>query len=1257
MNVMRSINKFRVFAAAANMILLSLLASNGATTNLSLLITTNSWKYSDAGINYGTVWSQTNYDDSTWTNHRAVFYTDTATPPVNAKTLLALGPSTYYFRAHFVNNSVASLVTLSSSSVFDDGAVVYINGIEALRVGMPAGAISYSTLATRAAGNSISEIFSLPATNLVIGDNVVAVELHQNADLTDVAFGMSLNATVTYTNSSRLAVLLNEVLANNRTQTNANGFTADWVELYNPSLNPIDLSDMSLSTSISAPRNWIFPPGSSIPAQGYLVIDFDPDSPVSSINTGFKISAGSDSVYLFERPSNGGGVVDSISFGPQAGDFSIGRVPNGSTNWVLNQPTRRAANVAATLGSPATLKVNEWVAHSIGDGDWFEICNPAAQPVLLSGLYLSKGPLPGTTFFPVPALSFIGVGPSGYVQYHADKGTAANHVNFRLGSMGDTVSILASDAATVINTVTFGVQTNHIDVSEGRFPDGTANIVVFWNSTSPEEPNWLPLTNAVINEVLSHTDPPIEDAVEIYNPTGSPTDISGWFLSNSIDDLKKFRFPSGTIIPARGYKVIYEYQFNTTNGGTIPFTFNSAHGDACHLSQADALGNLSSFRSSVSFGAAEHGVSFGRYQTSVGFDFPAMSQNTFGVDNPANLTQFRMGTGLPNNYPKVGPVVINEIMYHPPSIVGTNDNTQDEFIELLNITSSAVPLYDPSFPTNHWKFDSGVTFVFPPNVSIAANSNILVVPFDPVSNPTALASFRSKYSVPAGVPVYGPYTGKLNNLGESLELYRPDTPQAPPHPDAGYVPYILVDQIHYLNVPPWPTTADGSGPSLQRRNPANYGNDPVNWAGVAPTAGRDNGLRTLVAPSITTQPQNQNVTPGSIATFSATASGSAPLQYQWRLNGTNLSGITNNGFMILNVQAANAGPYTVVITNSAGSITSIVATLTLAGGAPSITQQPSSLTVTQGNMAAFSVTASGTALSYQWRFNGSGIAGATGSNYVIASAQSTNAGNYDVIVTNNAGSVTSTVATLTVRIPPSITQQPSSLTVTQGNMAAFSVTASGTTLSYQWRFNGGGIAGATGSNYVIASAQATNAGNYDVIVSNNAGSITSAVATLTVNVPPSITAQPQSLTVPAGSNATFSVTASGTVPLTYQWRFNNTNLTGAIGTNYTVTNVQTSNAGSYTVVITNVAGSVTSAVAVLTMASELRLNYQLFTTNSALAVRISPRIAQPYSLEASMNLTNWVSIFTNQSGATGADYTQTAITNFPHRFFRGKRWP
>lgn len=172
----------------------------------------------------------------------------------------------------------------------------------------------------------------------------------------------------------------------------------------------------------------------------------------------------------------------------------------------------------------------------------------------------------------------------------------------------------------------------------------------------------------------------------------------------------------------------------------------------------------------------------------------------------------------------------------------------------------------------------------------------------------------------------------------------------------------------------------------------------------------------------------------------------------------------------------------------------------------------------------------------------------------------------------------------TVTNPPSIVTHPQSQTNALGATVEFSVVAAGTApLAYQWRFNNTNLAGATATNYTLANIQATNTGNYTVVITNSVGSITSSIATLTITTGPVITNPPQNLSVTVGDNASFTVGASGATPLSYQWRFNTVNISGATNASYTRTNAQLTDAGNYTVVITNVSGSITSGIAVLTV--------------------------------------------------------------------------
>ena len=624
------------------------------------------------------------------------------------------------------------------------------------------------------------------------------------------------------------AVMINEVLADNVTRAETDGTTPDWVELFNPTASPINLTDMSLTDSLDDSRRFVFPSG-TIPAQGYYVIRFEPDEPVSATNTGFGLKASGGFVILYDKLANGGSDLDVVWYGVQARDFSIGRVPSGGSNWVLTLPTRRAANIAQPLGNPALLRVNEWMAEQTSGDDWFEIYNSDALPVAMAGLQLRDD----ANIFVIPDLSFIGVGLFGFQRFVADgnTGLGMDHVNFSLGRSRDSITITTPQGNLIDFQRWLVPQT--IDVSEGRLPDGAATIVKFPTTPTPEESNYLPLTNVVVSEVLAHSDPPFEDAIELRNLTGSSVDIGGWYLSDANNNLRKFRMTNGTIIPAFGFRVFYETNFNNATNAA-PFSLDSAHGDEVYLSQASG-NNLTGYRDVVKFGATEQAVSVGRYQKSSGVDFTILNAMTFGNDDPANVQQFRQGTGRTNALPKVGPIVITEVMYHPPNDPGGFDNQLYEFIEMKNISSNAVPLYHTAFPTNTWQFRDGVNYVFPTNVTIPAGNSILVLSFDPVDDPEALLAFRSHYSLGTGLAIFGPYNGRLDNAGEELALYKPDAPEGPSDPDAGFVPYVVVDRVVYDDTAPWPIAADGAGSSLHRVSLGGYGNDVTNWIAAAPS--------------------------------------------------------------------------------------------------------------------------------------------------------------------------------------------------------------------------------------------------------------------------------------------------------------------------------------------------------------------------------------------------------------------------------------
>ena len=279
--------------------------------------------------------------------------------------------------------------------------------------------------------------------------------------------------------------------------------------------------------------------------------------------------------------------------------------------------------------------------------------------------------------------------------------------------------------------------------------------------------------------------------------------------------------------------------------------------------------------------------------------------------------------------------------------------------------------------------------------------------------------------------------------------------------------------------------------------------------------------------------------------------------------------------------------------------------------APTITTQPIDQTVAEGETASFSVTASGTEpFSYQWQFNSNNISSGNAAILTLTNVTVAQQGSYRVIVTNAYGSVTSAVARLTVNSgPPLLTSQPTNQTVALTSNAIFSVSVAGSgPFSYRWMKNGTNqladsarIVGSTTSTLTVLNANLTDEGTYSVVVSNSVTSVTSASATLTVLGPPTIWLQPNGITGVTGETIAFTVGVTGATPLRYQWRFHGTNLTGATNSTFTIQNLQLTNAGSYSVMVSNQFSTVTSDIALLKVAQPIaqwNFNSQVADTNT-----------------------------------------------------------
>ena len=374
---------------------------------------------------------------------------------------------------------------------------------------------------------------------------------------------------------------------------------------------------------------------------------------------------------------------------------------------------------------------------------------------------------------------------------------------------------------------------------------------------------------------------------------------------------------------------------------------------------------------------------------------------------------------------------------------------------------------------------------------------------------------------------------------------------------------------------------------IENVQPSDVGTYYVTVTNLTGTVTSQSVQLTLSAgvPTILMQPVSQTVPLGSQVAFSVLASGADPLNYQWRKDGTNIAGATSATLNLASASASDAGSYAVVVSNGVGSTLSSAASLAV-NVPPVIAIQPQGQVVVQGASVVLSIAATGTApLTYQWRKNGSNIAGATLSTYVFTSIGSEDAGVYTVAVSNIAGTVTSSSANLTVNTPPIVVGQPQSQMVGQGSSATLSVIASGTSpLGYQWRKNGANVSGAVSATLTLNNIQSGDLGTYDVVVKNVAGSMTSNGAVVGfAPIAPVIVFQPLDQSVIMGAAATFSVTATGLPAPAYQWLKNGNPINGANATSIALTNLQLADSATYSVRVSNSAGSVTSTAAVLTV--------------------------------------------------------------------------
>jgi len=683
-------------------------------------------------------------------------------------------------------------------------------------------------------------------------------------------------------------LIINEVLAH------THGADPDLIELYYEGPGPINLAGMSLTDDPFNPRNFVFSNqtiSSTILNPGeYLVLYGDLDTQLKN-HIGFALSAEGEGLYLYDKPSNGGDLVDSVVFGPQINGFSIGRIPHqlppkfggplaphrqlvrdSVESWKLNQPTFGQANVAAPLGDPDKVRINEWLANGqvLFEDDFIELYNPQAAPVELSGLYLTDNPIAQPDKHKIGPLSFVA--GNGFAVFLADGSDGPSHVDFKLSADGGMIALLApafrrgypgqwpgliSPPLSEIDKVIYGPQTT--DVSQGRAPDG-ANSFDFLLLPTPGVANpTLTKTNITLlaESATKRVLTPASDIGDAWRTAGDFNDL-GWAICSGSPGGVGYERSSGYDSYISLDVEAQMYNRNASCYIRIPFIVDSEpsqfsrvvlsvrydDGFVAYLNGAEvarrnftgtprwnsAASQTHDDSAAVLFedvDISEHiGDPFDKLRA--GLQQGANILAIHGLNTPATSSDFLISAEL------TGTIISSPRTNCPPNSVVRSPHIGNwcgvalldglrvtelmyhavqgsdyDFIELQNIS-------DVTLDLTGVRFTEGIEFVFP-QMQLAPGQYVVLA-----SN---IAAFASEYG--ADVNVTGPYTGNLSNSGEAIVLALASPLEA------------AIMRFEYRDG--WYPLTDGGGKSLVICDPSVHPamwNLAESWKQSDPTPGR-----------------------------------------------------------------------------------------------------------------------------------------------------------------------------------------------------------------------------------------------------------------------------------------------------------------------------------------------------------------------------------------------------------------------------------
>ncbi|MEO1529006.1 MAG: lamin tail domain-containing protein [Planctomycetota bacterium] len=707
-----------------------------SVTTTTLINAGVDWKYEDGGTDLGTAWREPGFDDASWFSGAAQLGFGDG----DEATLVSFGTDpndkhrTTYFR-HSFDSEPLDATALTMRLRRDDGAVVYLNGVEVVRDNLPAGDVTYTTLALAAAPDDGNDWlrFDIPLSLLIDGLNTVAVEIHQNSpNSSDLSFDLELLGEL----QTGPPILVNE---STLLSTRARSAGGEWSVLQD--------------TLFRVPNE-----AASTDNLRVTEIHYDP-------------AVDGDAEFLEFRnvsPEPTGSVIE-------LGGVSITDGPSSPFVFPLNTLLAPGESAVIVRNIPA-----------------FTAAYPNVDSSKILGEYAGKLSNSGERIRIVDAL--------GSELLDISYGTSDPWPEWSDGLGGSLV--LAQPNATPVSEL-------------GKASRYRESVEIEGTPAAAEQSP----SGVWISEVLAHTDSPLVDAIELFNSTSEPIDVGDWYLSDDGSSPEKYRIPTGTTIPAGGFLVFDEADFNPSQANSdsmTPFALSGSRGDSVWLFTGDGTA-ATGFADHVAFDATFNGTSLGRLDGSQGRLVP-LSNRSLGDVN---------GMFLPSD------IFVSEFNYHPADpasealAVDPSLTSRDlEFVEISNASEQVIDL-------QNWKLSGEAEFDFQLETPLPANETLTLVSFDP-NDSTKAEAFRTHYGINEELVLTGPFTGSLNNSFGVLKLQAPDDP---PSDDPNVIPAVTVDEVFYDDRSPWPVEADGAGSSLQRLDATTLGMFWGSWRAETPTPG------------------------------------------------------------------------------------------------------------------------------------------------------------------------------------------------------------------------------------------------------------------------------------------------------------------------------------------------------------------------------------------------------------------------------------